>query len=347
MGPVAEDAVDPAVDPTIAIPEVARLLNLWAIRNWRDTTLDTFIAWVEHTASLTPHPPSPDSAIPLLLCLNLARADAHGNVCADPALTSIDQAAPSSLDQLPRALALLAFDRLLGVPEFAIPLADALVFVRPSDEGLSASWGAVPDAERGNPAWLWLQQLGLAVHTGDDLYLDDALRHHVLCFPVTKRPLSAVELEVRLAAQKERAERAEEYVVALEKQRLIRLGADEYVDGVIRVSVDNVEAGYDILSYEVDGAHRHIEVKSSVGPRAFFMLTANEHRTARSSADSYWLAWVSFAERLPSGPCDVAWFRNPAAIIDAPASPWSVDIAASRVTLVGDDSPHRWEEYMK
>jgi hypothetical protein len=334
--------MDAAVDPSIALTELARLLNLWAAHQWRDTTIDTLAAWAEGTASLTPRPPSPDHAIPLLLQLNLAAADAAGNIRASDQMTSINHAPVQQLDHLDRSLALFTFDRLLSAPEFGDPLLEALAFVRPQEDRLCAIWASVPDAERGNYAWLWLQQLGLAIHAGEELYLDEALRQHVLCLPVTKRPLSAAELEARLAAQKERAALAEELIVEMEKQRLTHVGAEEYVDGVIRISVDNVEAGYDVLSYEANGVHRHIEVKSSVGPRRFFILTANEYRMAVRAGHTYWLAWVGFAERLPTGPCEVAWFRNPAAIISDTESPWRVDAASSRVTVTGDDSPHQW-----
>jgi hypothetical protein len=334
--------MDATVDPSNVLTELARLLNLWAAHQWRETTVDTLVAWAEGTASLTPRPPSPGHAIPLLLQLNLAVADTSGNIRASGLVMLAGGAPDERLDRLDRPLALLTFDSLLSDPEFGDPLLEALAYVRPRGDRLCATWASVPDAERGNNAWLWLQQLGLAIHTGEELYLDEALRHHVLCLPVGKRPLSAAELEARLAAQKERAALAEEHIVEMEKQRLILLGAEEYVDGVVRISIENVEAGYDVLSYEVDGVHRHIEVKSSVGPRRFFILTPNEHEMAVRTGDTYWLAWVGYAERLPIGPCEAAWFRNPATIISATESPWRVDAAASRITVIADDSAHQW-----
>ena len=42
---------------------------------------------------------------------------------------------------------------------------------------------------------------------------------------------------------------------------------------------------FDILSFEVNGTPRHIEVKSSAGPRLFFVLTQNEYETAREKQD--------------------------------------------------------------
>ncbi len=52
-------------------------------------------------------------------------------------------------------------------------------------------------------------------------------------------------------------------------------------------------AGYDILSYRVDGTRRHIEVKTTTGPSTSdFFISANEVKFSQTNADSYELRRV-------------------------------------------------------
>lgn len=84
-------------------------------------------------------------------------------------------------------------------------------------------------------------------------------------------------------------DRGEKIVMDLEINRLKEAGKLNLANKVKRVSLESDSYGYDILSYETDGAEKYIEVKatrSKVGPANFF-ITANELRTARESENYY------------------------------------------------------------
>lgn len=73
-------------------------------------------------------------------------------------------------------------------------------------------------------------------------------------------------------------DRGEAVVLALEKKRLIQAGKTELASRIKHVSDENDGAGFDILSFDVDGTDRPIEVKATTGKnldRGFY-LTSNE-----------------------------------------------------------------------
>jgi hypothetical protein len=143
-------------------------------------------------------------------------------------------------------------------------------------------------------------------HDGAEVEFDPALLPYVADTPPARRPVSQAELDERMELQRTRSALAEDHVVDLEKRRLHAAGAGHLAKEVVRISTEDVTAGYDILSFDRSGARRFIEVKSSAGPRSFFVLTRNEYDTARLKRGAYWLAWVGFAAKLPEGPCEVA-----------------------------------------
>jgi hypothetical protein len=150
-------------------------------------------------------------------------------------------------------------------------------------------------------------------------------------------PLSQAELNERLALQRERSELAENLVVRLERERLRGHGLDYLAEAVRRESIEDVCAGYDVQSFEVDGGPRLIEVKSSAGPRERFFLSENEFETAKANGSRYWLAWVSWAAYLPEGPVDVNWYCDLAGILDGTPAAWEVAPASRVVRVVADD----------
>jgi hypothetical protein len=153
--------------------------------------------------------------------------------------------------------------------------------------------------------------------------------------------MSQAELEERLKVQGERAALAEKHVVKLEQERLRNSGHDELAEGVYRISPDDVTAGYDVHSFELSGQRKYIEVKASVGPRCRFFLSINELNKGRQYGESYWLAWIGFAERLPDGPVDTAWFRNPMTMLDLDGGPWEIAADGFVVARRDDDSLFR------
>ena len=72
--------------------------------------------------------------------------------------------------------------------------------------------------------------------------------------------------------------KGEMLVIKYEKERLIKAGRSDLAEKIIHVSqIEGDSAGYDIRSYEPDGAHRFIEVKTTRGGAATsFFISPNE-----------------------------------------------------------------------
>lgn len=88
-------------------------------------------------------------------------------------------------------------------------------------------------------------------------------------------------------------DRGEKIVMDLERKRLTDVGRKDLVKKIERVSLKSDSLGYDILSFEKDGAKRFIEVKatrSKIGSANFF-YTANELQTAQKY-DNYFIYMV-------------------------------------------------------
>jgi hypothetical protein len=92
---------------------------------------------------------------------------------------------------------------------------------------------------------------------------------------------------------KKLGDRGEKIVMDLEKKRLVEANRSDLAKQIERVSLRSDALGYDILSFEVDGRKRFIEVKATrarVGPANFF-YTANELKMA-DNCDNYFIYMV-------------------------------------------------------
>ncbi len=107
---------------------------------------------------------------------------------------------------------------------------------------------------------------------------------------VSKETGPELDFEAELAKRIEDAERRErigfdgELIVAEAERRRLRAAGREDLAGDVRlVSADRSSVGYDVVSFEVDGAERHIEVKSTASAKSGsdrFYLTENERSVA-------------------------------------------------------------------
>lgn len=102
--------------------------------------------------------------------------------------------------------------------------------------------------------------------------------------PAVGQFASSVRVEVaRRDAENRRLGRSgEQWVVKVEKQRLLEAGKGDLAENVVWVAnVEGDGAGYDIRSYDTDGSPIFIEVKTTNGGRtADFFITANEVNTS-------------------------------------------------------------------
>ncbi len=78
-------------------------------------------------------------------------------------------------------------------------------------------------------------------------------------------------------------------VITHEKERLIKAGRSDLAEKIVHVSqIEGDSAGYDIRSYEPDGTHRFIEVKTTRGGAATsFFISPNEIAFSAQNASSY------------------------------------------------------------
>lgn len=124
----------------------------------------------------------------------------------------------------------------------------------------------------------------------------------------TKKSLE--QLKKQLEQQEIQGETAEIFVMEYEKRRL---SASDKKNGIKRISVIDVAAGYDILSYENEASSdydRFIEVKSFAG-NAHFYWSENEIETAKLYEDNYYIYLVD-AARVNTQGYEPVIIKNPA-----------------------------------
>lgn len=79
-------------------------------------------------------------------------------------------------------------------------------------------------------------------------------------------------------------------VMAHEQKRLRDAGRNDLAARVEHVALSDSAAGYDILSFELDGGERFIEVKTTTGPASTpFYISENEVSVSRQLQELYWL----------------------------------------------------------
>ena len=86
-------------------------------------------------------------------------------------------------------------------------------------------------------------------------------------------------------------EAGEQFVINLERARLIRAGRESLADRIEQVSATvGPSAGFDIKSFEENGTDRYIEAKTTkYGKNTPFFVTPNEVRFSRDNASKYYL----------------------------------------------------------
>lgn len=152
---------------------------------------------------------------------------------------------------------------------------------------------------------------------------------------VPRRSKSAERLAAELARQAEDGAAAEEWVVAFERQRLRGHPLQEQVR---RVSVDDVAAGYDILSFTSTASLRHdlfIEVKSHSGRKAFHW-SRNEIATAREFGEAYALYLVDRTRCTDDGYAPQIILGPSPEMFALPDSGWRVEATSFEHIAVSD-----------
>ena len=94
---------------------------------------------------------------------------------------------------------------------------------------------------------------------------------------------------LRDARNRALGEAGEEMVLHAERRRLRQASRDDLADGVRWIAREEGDgAGFDILSFDVQGEKRLLEVKTTTGPSTTpFYLTENERRVAEKETERY------------------------------------------------------------
>lgn len=91
----------------------------------------------------------------------------------------------------------------------------------------------------------------------------------------------------------------EDWVVDYEKGDLKSNGYVELAERVERISQTNISAGFDVLSYELSGSEKFIEVKTTALSKLELYLSANELDVAKEYKNRYWIYFLSEIYGIP------------------------------------------------
>lgn len=118
-----------------------------------------------------------------------------------------------------------------------------------------------------------------------------------------------VDFELRSSKFKLRGEKGEFYILELEKDFLIKNKREDLALKVSQVSKISDSFGYDILSFEIDGREKYIEVKSTVGNSSefSFYITANELAKSKILVNYY----IYLVFEIDSEHPQIAKLKNP------------------------------------
>ena len=147
---------------------------------------------------------------------------------------------------------------------------------------------------------------------------------------------SIADLKAKIERDEENGRLAEQWVLGFEKRRL---STHPLRDQVVRVSDDNVNAGYDIASFLSIGSLHYdcfIEVKSYTGHKRFYW-TRNEISTARLLGEKYCLYLV---DRDKMGLLDYSPQIIPgpySALFESKASGWEISPSVYECEIVAPD----------
>lgn len=180
-------------------------------------------------------------------------------------------------------------------------LIESKVQLRPDDFLPSAPHGEEPKWMRNvrnvlqrrktNGDIAWDKNGKYMIPSSDIVVSDDS----VIIYQQSKPKFSISEERFK-AIQKTREQvglAGENWVVDYEKDGLKQSGYAELADKVERVSQTNISAGYDILSFEVSGGEKFIEVKTTALSKTEFFLSSNELEVAREYKHRYWIYFLS------------------------------------------------------
>lgn len=125
--------------------------------------------------------------------------------------------------------------------------------------------------------------------------------------PKKRRTITPEELLKIKLVMEENGRLGEEHVLNAERLRLRRAKRPQLATKVRWISQESVAEGYDIMSFEITGHERFIEVKSTAGIQKTFEMSDNEWQKACQLGDQYLICRVTNVRDNPSK----KYIRNP------------------------------------
>ncbi len=281
-----------------------------------DIPRDTSVVYrmISQMAAKTDHMPQPELCISIGKQLNIIQENEGKSALTNLGRMLLKTAKWPPHDRFNEIQLNIIAPEILGHPDLNDYIVDALNSMSTTQDlqrifqlGLSR----LPDEQ--GLAFQLLQALGFAIAETDCISIAKekfSILSSLLSGLTTK---SENELWQSITATNRRARAAEEYVVEYEQRRLSAAGRRYLSDLVERVSEHDVLACFDVRSFELDGATRYIEVKSSTSLHVRFFWSIQERNFAQRHAESYWIYFVPRAQDLPDLKHDLVLIRDPVA----------------------------------
>ena len=122
-----------------------------------------------------------------------------------------------------------------------------------------------------------------------------------------RRKLSPEEILEIKRVMEENGRLGEEFVLNHERKSLRRAGRRDLAERVQWISQESVCEGYDILSYELTGDEKWIEVKATTRNQQVSEMSNHEWNICCMAGQKYYIYRVSFVRRSPA----IEQFKNP------------------------------------
>ncbi len=301
----------------VPLREVARFI--WFIKqNYRanQNIVQTIpiIALCRERAGISSFSPRPEGALKLLEEMGMVKQIGTKLVLNSQCVELVESAeSPLYLNEEQKEI---IYEVLLSHKEIGQRIRNLFEKCKLTDEGFSAISADTIRIADAQTKWVTnlLQELDILFWDSSRFYLNKNKLKFLDSTMLRIVDMDEPTLEEILLFQKKMARMAEDFIVEWEKHRLESQGDSHLVKLVRRVSSENVNLGYDVIS--VDGGKnededRFIEVKSSCRTSISFYWTSNEINSARKFGRNYWLYFVPKANSLPlKKPC-ICIIRNP------------------------------------
>lgn len=305
------------VEETGHVGELSRLLSAFKQRRTRRLGKVELIELANQSAGASYRYPNPEPALKVAMAVGLLQRDKQGIFLTETGKLFLRLASDNKMEvtteQASLLLGLFLDDSSMNVCVGSL----FRVFGKGSSGRLEAK--SSPSGWDGltQTAAKIFQQLGVLEEYDSKLCLNINFES---IFPRYLLELIALDEQAlwdRLEAQRLRARKAEELVLLEEQNRLVRVGRSDLANLVVRVSAEDVSAGYDISSFESDGSPRLIEVKSSSGRAIRFEWSIREREVASVNSSRYWIYFVPLANMLEKRNLPILMLRSPATLISS------------------------------